>query len=375
MITQTQLSAILGVHQSTISGVLNDRPKVRASPETRRRILEAAEKYGYKPSLHARTLRQGRSGLVGVLNFVGIGATSAEKQMRTVQALQESGFRPVVNEVFDVSHAVESLELLMELKVEGLVLKSVPHSIAGRLWEVVRKESFPVVAMDGASLPGLPWIHAKKHLGMRELTLYLIEQGYRRLALLPRSGEEDAAMPPNIYSHPNELIRGFQMAVEASADRLEEVEVIRRVLPKVGAPYEQAFHHGRILTEQLIAERKTLPQVLLCNDDDWALGAMSACFEAGLRVPGDVAITGFDNTRAGQFSPIPLTTVSQPADAMATKAVEVLRKLIGEGRKPTRRSIAVDGCEVVARKSTAAMGQVDVGKIEIDQAPGATRSP
>lgn len=351
MITQTQLSEILGVHQTTISGVVNNRADVRVSPETKRRILNAVKKYGYKPSLQAQILRQGKSGLVGVWNFVGQGPISTEKRIRTVRALQESGFRPIGNEVFDLSHAVESLELLIDLKVEGLILKSVPHSIAKQFREVLQGAGLPAVSIDGVPFPGIPRIHSNKALGMEALTIALIEQGYRRLALLPRWSEEQEMSPVRKFSHPHEMIRGFEMAVAKNRDRLEQVEIIRRVLPKPDLSIGKDFSYGRMLMEQIIAERKELPQVLLCNDDEWALGAISACFDAGLRVPHDIAIAGFDNIQAGQFSPIPLTTVSQPTGEMAEKAVEILRRLIA-GEKDLPESIAVEPCEVILRKST-----------------------
>jgi len=350
VITQKELSEILGVHQTTISGVLSRRPGVRVSPETRRRILEAVEQYGYKPSLQARILRQGRSQLIGVLNFMP-GNQGLEKMLRTVEMLQEKGFSPLVNEIFRPERAMESLQLFLDLKVSGVILKSLPRPIADQLKKVLLEMPVPAVCVEGAYIEGLPWVYPDKAGAMEELTLGLIGKGYRRLALMP-SWKAGSVPVPN-YSHAQELTRGFQAAVEKSVHRLESVEIIRKlVVSQENDPSERNFCNGRETTRQLIAERRNLPEVLICNDDPWALGAMTACFEAGIKVPAEIALTGFGNSQAGRFSPIALTTVNQPLGEMIRRAVSILCAAIEARTKPEPGMIKVPPCEVIYRQST-----------------------
>jgi len=353
VITQKELSEILGVHQTTISGVLNQRSNVRVSPETRRRILDAVEQYGYKPSLQAKILRQGRSQLIGILNFRP-GNMGLEKMLRTVETLQDKGFSPLINEVFRPDRAMESLQLFLDLKVSGVILKSIPREIALQLKEVLVEMPVPVVSMEGAYIEGLPWVYPDKAGGIEELTLGLIEKGYRRLALMPSWDEGRTPLPD--YSHAHEVTKGFQAAVEKSRHRLKSVEIIRKMMISDPSDKEvQLFNRGREITRQLIAERRELPEVLVCNDDQWAMGAIAACFEAGIKVPDEVAITGFGNSLVGLISPIGLTTINQPSREIVQKAVSILCAAIEARTKPEPEIIKIPHGEVIYRQSTSAM--------------------
>ncbi len=351
VITQKDLSEILGVHQTTISGVINKRADVRVSPETRKRILDAIKKYGYKPSLQAQILRQGKSKLIGVLNFRP-GMMGVEKHLKLVEGLQEKGFSPLINEVFSPDRAIESLQLFLDLKVSGVLLKSMPRDIGEALKEKLLTMPVPVVSVEGAYIEGLPWIYPNKRVGMEALVLHLVKSGYRRLTMLPYWGFSTVSAPD--YSHSTELIRGFQAAIDQVRDSVERVEIINRMYPSIDAPssFERSYELGKLSTRELLAERKELPDVLVCNDDQWALGAMSACFDAGIKIPEEIGITGFGNHIVGQFSPIPLTTIDQPIAEIADKAVNMLCQRIAHPAKLFPAITEVSRALIVARQST-----------------------
>jgi DNA-binding LacI/PurR family transcriptional regulator len=106
---------------------------------------------------------------------------------------------------------------------------------------------------------------------------------------------------------------------------------------------------------QALLDLGTLPDIVLFTNDDWALGALSLCRKNGIRVPEDLAITGFDNTAAGRISSVPLTTVQQPCKAVAEAAVAILLRLIkGETLSPEEQCVRI-ACTLIIRESCRAI--------------------
>jgi LacI family transcriptional regulator len=106
-----------------------------------------------------------------------------------------------------------------------------------------------------------------------------------------------------------------------------------------------------------IVKRVIPPEVVLCSNDDWAIGALTACGEAGARVPEDIAITGFDDSPIGRFGMVPLTTVAQQPQLMASQAVEILvRKIRGESMQ-SEEPVLKTPCQVVVRRSCGCAGR------------------
>jgi LacI family transcriptional regulator len=96
---------------------------------------------------------------------------------------------------------------------------------------------------------------------------------------------------------------------------------------------------------------------VLCPNDDWAMGMLAACAEAGLRVPQDVAVTGFDGMRYAQYGTVPLTTAAQPLEEMARYAVDLLVRMI-HGHQPAESEMRVSmPCRIVVRNSTGGVAR------------------
>jgi LacI family transcriptional regulator len=114
--------------------------------------------------------------------------------------------------------------------------------------------------------------------------------------------------------------------------------------------WRDGYAPGQAAIRSLI-ESGERPEALLCSNDDMAIGAIAACVAAGLRVPEDIAITGFDNTTAGRYACPPLTTVAQPTEAVAKKAVELLLKQTrGETISASEELVKLP-CQLVVRQS------------------------
>jgi DNA-binding LacI/PurR family transcriptional regulator len=148
---------------------------------------------------------------------------------------------------------------------------------------------------------------------------------------------------------------GFQEAVaqfkQASDDSDEVITEITFEDSKVD--WGKTFRQGEVAMSKLI-QREKHPDAVLCSNDDWAHGALSACADAGVRVPQDIAVTGFDNETFGEFGSVRLTTVAQPTEAMVDKAVGLLfQRLRGEPISAGEELIRLP-CHVVVRQSCGA---------------------
>jgi DNA-binding LacI/PurR family transcriptional regulator len=121
-----------------------------------------------------------------------------------------------------------------------------------------------------------------------------------------------------------------------------------------GIPADQPHEAGRRLASQLLAAPGPRPEVLVCQNDDWAHGALAACAAAGLRVPEEIAVTGFDGSPLSAGGLAPLTTVVQPCREMAIRAVELLLgRIRGKARGGVPREIKLP-CQVLVRQSCGA---------------------
>jgi len=110
------------------------------------------------------------------------------------------------------------------------------------------------------------------------------------------------------------------------------------------------YRVSKEMMQGVLAE-KCMPDAVICGDDEWAIGAMAAAREAGLRIPQQIAFTGYDNTSQGKYIDVPLTTVAQPSKAMAGRAVAILLAMIHKeniGRIPHLTQFP---CELIIRRS------------------------
>jgi len=230
-----------------------------------------------------------------------------------------------------------------------------------------RAANIPVVMLSAHRYPGLPLVGCDVRQGMEDLTRHLLKLGHWRLTLL--CGRPLRARDRNRHWRTLQRVEGFAAAIRQAGGKvigLEKASDVntnagRRILGEivgghsaVGLEIFDPFRDGREAMQQLL-RRTRLPQAVLCANDDWAVGALAACAEAGVRVPQDIAITGFDNTSLGKVCAPPLTTVAQPSEAMAQKAVELLLKLIrGEKLARQERDMIQMPCRLIVRRSCGA---------------------
>lgn len=353
--SQHQIASEAGVSRSTVAWALSPALRHRLRPETVRRVENAMRQLNYRPHRHAQMLRSGRSGLIGIMYAGGIAHLTGERVNRMVRSVRVHGYKPmVVNSMWATDNFQSAFEELLDARIEGLIVEG-PHSpYRPQLLASVKRADFPIVVLSGTELPSIPHVRGDFRTGMKELVRHVIGVGHRRLMFLvnwvdPKLARHDLWRNIDKARGLVDALREVNGALQGDAGR------IRTLFPKDDSWRElmtsrdasitceiylhsgehdwlHPYQDGRRAMEDLL-HRGSLPDALLCVNDEWAIGASAACAKAGVRIPHDKAITGFDNDPAGELLGVPLTTVSQPVEKQAETAVDLVLEMI-EGKRP-----------------------------------------
>jgi LacI family transcriptional regulator len=301
-----------GVSIASVSRVLNDQGSPRA--ETRERVMRAVRELGFVPDGAARALSNGLKQTVGVVFRRGGESTFADEDEsllfidvinRGIEvAAQRRGFDVLVSSVGVRDENVPTRIAAIAGKADGLILHDRMLSAAGiaQLADVV-----PIVTLAGSPNPAALNVRCDNESGMRALVSHLaVDHGYRSLAYL--SGNADS---------PDNLVRAQAFEAEASAAGADI-----HAGPAWQGNYSASGGAGVIAA--LLEGGRKLPRAIVCANDQTALGVIHALARRGIEVPGDVAVTGFDDVSVARHMHPPLTTVRQPIQELGATAFEVL---------------------------------------------------
>lgn len=333
--TQVDVARAAGVSRSTVAAAFS-RSGVNLKESTRNRVFAVAESLGYRPNRFASVLSGGRSGFIGLVH-ADVDAGSQQKKLREVSArLNGSGFQTIAHEYFREGggNAEGIVSLLLETRVEGAVCVGLPELFEDAQFELMRSAGIPVITVEGVRRPGIRHFQSDREHGFALLTRHLIETGHKRLCLLNRwsSKRRDERHSPHTVG----ALRGYRKTCEAYGlgSALAEERVFEGMRRSGTDAYVIGFEG---MTE--ILKQKKRPDAVLCFNDSCAIGALAACSRAGVAVPGDIAVTGYDNDRQGEFSWAPLTTVGHNA----AKIAELAFGGLNEGIRSARGEAAEDG--------------------------------
>lgn len=337
------LAEHLQLSQTTISLVLNNSPSAKSiPPETRQRVLEAAEKLNYRPNYFARSLRQSRSLSVGVLapdlsegyfTRVMSGVVEELTLAKYFYFTACHDWRPDLMEEYP--------RMLVERAVDGFLLLNTPAQI---------HVPVPVVAISAhGSEEGVTHI-VLDHLKAAELALtQLFELGHRRIAFM-RGPKE---IPDSEFRW-----EGIEQAAQTLGLQLDANLVTRIDSDNGNGSWSgKAGHHpmspeiGYVPMKHLLERTRDFTAVF-CFNDIAAIGAIRALSEAGLRVPTDVSVVGFDDIQSAAFCTPSLTTVRQPLNEMGKRGARILLERIANPDKIELAAEVVIEPELVVREST-----------------------
>lgn len=322
-----------GVSPKTVSNVINGTARV--ADHTRLRVQQAIDTLGYHPNAAARWLRTGRSGVLA-LGFPELPSPYfAELAVAVIGAARRQGCTVLMDDT--AGDAAAELRVASGLGVpmiDGVILSPLgldQNELAARERQV------PLVLLGEADY-GLvcDHVHIDNVAAAREATQHLIDQGHRRIAAI---GWQDPA--PRATAQ--QRLLGYTQALRAAGLPVEQA-----LLPPVRAYFrpDGATAMRRLLK---LPER---PDAVFCFNDLMALGAMRAIHEAGLRVPHDIALVGFDDVEEAEYAIPSLTTVAPDKIGIAETAVSTLLYRIGEGYDTAPCRLIQPGYRLVVRESS-----------------------
>ncbi len=319
-----------GVSVATVSRALNGADNVL--PQTRERILAAARELRFTPSGAARSLITRRTDTIGALLPDLHGEYFSELIRGIDQAARARGLHLLVSSSHGDADEAAAAMRAMNGRVDGLLVMS-PHADAEFLAHNL-PGSLPAVLMNtGADLGGHPRFVIDNFGGARAMTRHLAAAGRRRIAFIGGPvGNGEAA----------ERLRGYRAGLKNG---------MREIVFDGDFNQESGFAAGR-----RIAHSKPRPDAVFAANDMMAIGCLAALGEAGLRVPEDLALAGFDDIPIARYVAPALTTIRVPIAALGASALEALVKVLEtpQARPAEAARTEVMPVELVVRRSCGA---------------------
>jgi len=332
-VTMQDVARHAGVSSQTVSNVVNGR-SARVSEETRDRVIATIAELGYRVNQQARFLRRGRTGTVGL----AIPTLDSEYYGALAEALNDRfarrGLRVVVENTGGAVRAeLESLASSHLDAYDGFVL-ALAAGDAGDLARIGAHK--PVVLLGERALSSrFDHVLMDNIGGAQAATELLLRRGAHAIVALGGVLDDEESMP-------GLRTRGYRQAHVAMG-----VEIDRALIVASRFGIESGYEGTRSLISS-----GTPFDAIFAFTDGTALGALRALADAGLRVPEDVQVVGFDNTRAASFSVPRLTSVEPANDARAESVVELLVGWLADPKRTTERRVVMHPATVVEREST-----------------------
>jgi DNA-binding LacI/PurR family transcriptional regulator len=311
------VARLAGVSHQTVSRVLNGHPSIRDA--TKSRVLAAIDELHFRPSRAARMLSRHRSQTIGILAAAVGGHYGPASSVSAIEdAARDRGYYATVAHLASVAPNAISAAIadLLSQNVEGIAIVAPRTTVLSLLAEL--PVSVPIVAAQGdpRSATGIPVASINQEAGAGMVLGHLIERGHRRIL--------HVAGPPD-WNDAQLRLRAYKAELEAAGLPFSP--------PLFGDwTADSGFEIGRALTRDIANHPDPgLPfTAVFSSNDQMALGLIHAFREAGLDVPRDVSIVGFDDIpESAHFWP-PLTTVRQDFRALGVRCVTMLLEAIGQ---------------------------------------------
>lgn len=341
--TQADVARLAGVSRAAVGAALGMTDRIQVSEKTRAVVLEAARKLNYVPHDLASSTRRGRSGQIGIIWPASCSQIQPLRVAELSRQLTSLGYKLTLRELVAANlNPEEAWDQVLGARVEGVFIISSLRSISQAMQKRIINSPVPVISISGPRFPGVPLVGADAESAFYQMTKHLISTGRKRLVLLQVAHLRDFNAR-NEWKH-SARKAGFLRAVREAGIE-DQCETF--VLPAEGG--ERGFESGARAFEKILKGHH-VPEGIVCNNDNLAAGVLRAAAEHGVRVPEDLAVTGFDGEPWAAYGTTPITTAIQPHVEMATTAVDFFKQLL-EGKYP-EEELRLLPCDVVFRKSS-----------------------
>ncbi len=327
--TIRDVAELAGVSAQTVSCVINGKGSISAA--TRLRVMQAIETLNYRRNPIARSMRTRQTGLIGLL-VLDITSPVLSTIASTIEAAAYAEEYNVL--LYNVGHSVrrerDFVEKAADRRVDGLIIVNAvdeTHSI-----EMVAQGSIPTVLVASVETTAVPSVSTDNVRGAYLATQHAIELGHRKIAHI--SGALELAVARH-------RVQGYQQALANYGLSYRQV---------VTPPGNRWSYRDGYEAMRRLLQTSPRPTAVFVAGDQMAIGAYRALTEAGLSVPDDMSVIGFDDIEAAMFTAPPLTTIRQPFYEIATQAFSLLLQIM-DGQRPQGAQIILPP-ELVVREST-----------------------
>ncbi len=323
MVTIFDVAREARVSKSTVSRVILGGENVH--PETRARILEAIKKLNYYPQASARALVQNKTYTIGLViphnpNFIFADPFFPQVMRGISNVGCEKGYNILLSTTLkDTPEESIYFKLVNSKRVDGLILLSTP--IGDPFIEKLDERGFPFVMIGHRPGPFHDYyVDADNVGGGRLAAEYLLSKGHRKVGTITG---------PINHIASRDRLEGFRQALEEKGVILD---------PKWIREGDFTQESGYALAKGLLQEG-SLPTAIFAQNDMMAIGAMKAFQEAGLSIPQDIALMGFDDTTLAQYTNPSLTTIRQPMYQLGAEAMKMLIEVAEKGEADKKQVI------------------------------------
>jgi LacI family transcriptional regulator len=318
---------------ATVSRTINHIPTV--NPEIAKRVWEVIDQLDYFPNTQARALVSGRSKIFGLIVSEITNPFFPELIQGFEDIAVEHGYEILVSSTnHDPRRMSHCIRRMLERKVEGVAIMT--FGIEEPLLDQLAKRNVPLVFIDvGPKRPGISLLKVDYHHGICQGVQHLATLGHRNIAFI--SG------PAKLHS--------AQSRLSAFSTSLKECGIVPH--PEWIVEGDHTMEGGIAAMERLLAANaKKIPTAVMCSNDMTAIGVLHKLYRAGLRVPDDLSVIGFDDIHIAEVTIPPLTTVQMSRFDLARAAVAALRAHVENANDPTPKRDYKIQTALIVREST-----------------------
>ncbi len=294
---------------STVSRVINDSKPV--SDDIKKRVLEVIRETGYTPNPVARSLVMKKSHTIGVI-VPDISSSYIGEVLNAIEEIAKTYSYEIIlcNAYGEEKQELKYLNLLVSKQVEGIVF--ITFDITEEHEKVIKSNNIPVVMVNRYTHKtlGIKSVTVDHYRASYEMVKYLLEHGHRKIALI-RNGEQEGVFG---QTH----LRGYKDALKEFNVEYDKNNVFEGYF-KANKAYE--------IVQKMI-DKDNLPTAIFATSDDMAIGVMNCLYDSGYKVPDDVSVVGFYDTKMSSLFRPKLTTIRQPIYDMGAVSLRLLIKLI-----------------------------------------------